>query len=169
LVPSNPIELATHSQPIGCVGDLRDDRSFRKETLLCGRLRLTLLLDEISGQLREVILPIEVPPRLTIESVREAATTLSSYRLRENVDPSAAAFAIALARIPEGETRTYGDLARLLGSSPRGIGSRCASNRLLLRIPCHRVVSSNGLGGYRSGFAWKRTLLQLEAGREAGR
>jgi methylated-DNA-[protein]-cysteine S-methyltransferase len=151
------------------VGDLRDDRSFRKETLLCGRLRLTLLLDEISGQLREVILPIEVPPRLTIESVREAATTLSSYRLRENVDPSAAAFAIALARIPEGETRTYGDLARLLGSSPRGIGSRCASNRLLLRIPCHRVVSSNGLGGYRSGFAWKRTLLQLEAGREAGR
>ncbi len=169
MVPSNPIELATHSQPIGSVGDLRDDRSFRKETLLCGTLRLTLLLDEISGQLREVILPIEVPPRLTLESVREAATTLSSYRLRENVDPSAAAFAIALARIPEGETRTYGNLARLLGSSPRGIGSRCASNRLLLRIPCHRVVSSNGLGGYRSGVTWKRTLLQLEAGREAGR
>lgn len=163
------MKLATHSQPTGAVSDPSDDRSFRKETLLCGRLRLTLLLDEISGQLREVILPIEVPRGLTLESVREAAATLSSYRLRENPDPSAAAFAIALARIPEGETRTYGDLARLLGSSPRGIGSRCASNRLLLRTPCHRVVSSNGLGGYRSGVAWKRTLLQLEAGREAGR
>ena len=163
------MKLATHSQRTGAVSDRNDDCFFHKETLLCGRLRLTLLLDEISGQLREVILPIGVPRGLTLESVREAAATLSSYRLRENLEPSAAAFAIALARIPEGETRTYGELARSLRSSPRGIGSRCASNRLLLRIPCHRVVSSNGLGGYRSGVTWKRTLLQLEAGREAGR
>ena len=163
------MKLATHSQPTGAVIDREDDRSFRKETMLCGRLRLTLLFDEISGQLREVILPIEVPRGLTLESVREAADTLSSYRIEKNPDQSAAAFTTALGCISEGETRTYGELARSLRSSPRGIGSRCASNRLLLRIPCHRVVSSNGLGGYRSGVVWKRTLLQLEAGRDTGR
>ena len=155
----------THNWPASAMSDLGDERSFRQETLLCGRLSLTLLLDDISGQLMEVILPIEVPRGLTLESVREAAARLSSYRLRESLDPRAASFAIALGCIPEGETRTYGDLARSLGSSPRGIGSRCASNRLLLRIPCHRVVSRNGLGGYRSGVMWKKTLLQLEAGR----
>ena len=155
----------THNWPASAMSDLGDERSFRQETVLCGRLSLTLLLDDISGQLMEVILPIEVPRGLTLESVREAAARLSSYRLRENLDPRAGSFAIALGCIPEGETRTYGDLARSLGSSPRGIGSRCASNRLLLRIPCHRVVSRYGLGGYRSGVMWKKTLLQLEAGR----
>ena len=161
------MKRAPHSHTTGAVSVLRDDFSLRRETLLCGRLCLTLLLDEIRGELKEVILPVEIPRGLTLESVREAAATLSSYRLRENPDQSASAFAIALGRIPEGETRTYGDLARSLKSSPRGIGSRCASNRLLLRIPCHRVVSHNGLGGYRSGVLWKRTLLQLEAGRGA--
>jgi O-6-methylguanine DNA methyltransferase len=161
----DPMKPAAHSRPSGAMSDLGGELSLRRETLLCGNLRLTLLLDDISGLLREVILPIEVPRGLTLESVQEAAAILSSYRLRENLDPQAAAFAIALGCIPEGETRTYGDLARSLGSSPRGIGSRCASNRLLLRIPCHRVVSSNGLGGYRCGVMWKKTLLQLEAGR----
>lgn len=149
--------------------DLRHGRSCRRETLLCGKLHLTLVFDDISGHLSEVILPIEVPNGLRPEALREATATLSTYPLRENPDPGATRFAIALGRIPEGETRTYGALARSLGSSPRGIASRCASNRLLLRIPCHRVVSNHGLGGYRSGVAWKSILLQLEAERTVER
>ncbi len=54
----------------------------------------------------------------------------------------------AMLRIPLGETRTYGDLARDLGSSPRAVGGACGRNPLPLVIPCHRVVAKTGLGGF---------------------
>jgi methylated-DNA-[protein]-cysteine S-methyltransferase len=53
-----------------------------------------------------------------------------------------------LCRIPVGETRTYADLAAELGSSPRAIGGACRNNPFPLLIPCHRVVSKSGFGGY---------------------
>jgi len=69
----------------------------------------------------------------------------------------------ALRRIPAGETRSYGDLARALGTGPRAVASACASNRLALAIPCHRVVRSSGdLGGYRWGLSRKAALLRRE-------
>jgi methylated-DNA-[protein]-cysteine S-methyltransferase len=61
-----------------------------------------------------------------------------------------------IARIPARETRTYGDLARALGSSPRAVGGACGSNPVPLIVPCHRVLSAGGgLGGFmhsRAGF-----------------
>jgi methylated-DNA-[protein]-cysteine S-methyltransferase len=54
----------------------------------------------------------------------------------------------ALERIPFGQTRTYGEVARDLGTSPRAVGGACARNRLPLVIPCHRVVAKQGLGGF---------------------
>lgn len=54
----------------------------------------------------------------------------------------------ALRRIPAGTTVSYGDLAARLGSSARAIGGACRSNPISLVIPCHRVVSRNGLGGF---------------------
>ena len=55
----------------------------------------------------------------------------------------------ALPAIPVGESRTYGEMARQLGSAPRAIGGACAANRIALIIPCHRVVGSRGaLGGF---------------------
>ncbi|MDO9501564.1 methylated-DNA--[protein]-cysteine S-methyltransferase [Falsiroseomonas sp.] len=71
----------------------------------------------------------------------------------------------ALCDIPAGETRSYGDLARLLGSSARAIGQANGSNPIPILIPCHRVVASGGrLGGYSGGDgpATKRMLLDLE-------
>lgn len=70
----------------------------------------------------------------------------------------------ALLRIPYGETRTYGDLARRLGreGAARAIGAASGANPLPLLIPCHRVVAADGLGGYSSGPALKRRLLTLE-------
>ncbi len=73
----------------------------------------------------------------------------------------------ALAAIPRGETRTYGDIARLLRSAPRAVGQACGSNHFPLVIPCHRVVSATGLGGFAhhsSGYLIevKRWLLAHE-------
>jgi methylated-DNA-[protein]-cysteine S-methyltransferase len=73
----------------------------------------------------------------------------------------------ALLQIPVGETRTYGDLAKQLGSAPRAIGGACRRNPVPLLVPCHRVVAANGDGGFAGhtdGF-WmdaKRWLLAHE-------
>jgi len=53
-----------------------------------------------------------------------------------------------LRNIPVGETRTYGELAARLHSSPRAVGQACGSNPLPIVIPCHRVVGRQGLGGF---------------------
>ena len=53
-----------------------------------------------------------------------------------------------LSGIPLGETRSYGEVARALSSSPRAVGQACRRNPLPIIIPCHRVVARNGMGGY---------------------
>jgi methylated-DNA-[protein]-cysteine S-methyltransferase len=70
----------------------------------------------------------------------------------------------ALRRIPYGETRSYGDVARMVGSSPRAVGRANATNPICLIVPCHRVIGSDGsLTGYAFGERTKRRLLALEA------
>lgn len=54
----------------------------------------------------------------------------------------------AIAAIPKGEVRTYGELARALGSSARAVGQACGDNPLPVIVPCHRVVAKAGLGGF---------------------
>lgn len=71
----------------------------------------------------------------------------------------------ALRKIPPGETRTYGELARQLGRprAARAVAQACGANRLAVVIPCHRAVAANGsLGGYRWGVERKRALLERE-------
>jgi len=75
------------------------------------------------------------------------------------------ALAEALRAVPYGETVTYGELAALAGrpNAQRAAGTFCAGNRFPLVVPCHRVVSAGGLGGYGSlGGEYKRRLLELE-------
>ncbi len=71
----------------------------------------------------------------------------------------------ALCAIPYGQTRSYAELAMDLGSAPRAVGQANAANPIPIIIPCHRVVASNGLGGYSGGdgVSTKRALLELEA------
>ncbi|MSO95428.1 MAG: methylated-DNA--[protein]-cysteine S-methyltransferase [Thermoleophilia bacterium] len=74
-------------------------------------------------------------------------------------------FAEAARGIPWGEVVSYGELAALAGrpGAARAAGSFCADNRCSLIIPCHRVVSANGIGGYgAAGPDLKRRLLALE-------
>ena len=78
----------------------------------------------------------------------------------------------ALQQIPFGETRSYGEIAREIGS-PRGaraVATACANNRVAVIIPCHRVIRSGGaLGGYRWGLERKQSLLDRErSARERG-
>ena len=71
----------------------------------------------------------------------------------------------ALRQIPCGETRSYTEIARAIGapSAARAVASACASNRIALAIPCHRVVHRDGsLSGYRWGTARKAQLLKAE-------
>ncbi|HJP20254.1 MAG: methylated-DNA--[protein]-cysteine S-methyltransferase [Alphaproteobacteria bacterium] len=70
----------------------------------------------------------------------------------------------ALQAIPYGSVRTYGELALELGSAPRALGGACGANPIAILIPCHRVVSSQGLGGFSAegGVATKVALLRLE-------
>ena len=50
--------------------------------------------------------------------------------------------------IPAGETRSYGEVAKRLNSSPRAVGNACRANPVPIVIPCHRIVAKTGPGGY---------------------
>ncbi|HEY3519728.1 MAG TPA: methylated-DNA--[protein]-cysteine S-methyltransferase [Rhodanobacteraceae bacterium] len=76
----------------------------------------------------------------------------------------------ALTRIPAGETRSYGEIARAIGApkAARAVGRACGSNKLALIVPCHRVVREDGTpGGWRWGAARKQRLLERERGRRS--
>jgi len=74
----------------------------------------------------------------------------------------------ALAKIPVGESRTYGEIARALHTAPRAVGGACGGNPIALVVPCHRVVGSRGaLGGFMNAaqgnpLTIKRWLLAHE-------
>lgn len=71
----------------------------------------------------------------------------------------------ALREIPYGDTRSYSEVARAIGqpSAVRAVAHACATNRVALVVPCHRVVREGGaLGGYRWGLDRKRRLLRRE-------
>jgi methylated-DNA-[protein]-cysteine S-methyltransferase len=72
----------------------------------------------------------------------------------------------ALQDIPAGETRTYLDISRVAGGSPRSVGGANGANPIPILIPCHRVVATTGIGGYSGGegLPTKLALLNLERG-----
>jgi len=73
----------------------------------------------------------------------------------------------ALQEIPAGQTRTYAQVATAIGepTATRAVARACATNRVALAVPCHRVIRSDGsLAGYRWGLAVKTALLESERG-----
>ncbi len=70
-----------------------------------------------------------------------------------------------LVEIPYGETRTYAAVASQCDTAPVAVGTMCGQNPLPLFVPCHRVVGTNGSGGFSAagGVEQKRSLLQFEA------
>jgi len=113
--------------------------------------------------------PFEGVPECTPVSDRVRAYFAGDVRALDGVavDPDGTPFQrrvwAALRAIPPGETRTYGDLARQLGTHPRAVGSANGANPVCLAIPCHRVIGADGkLCGYAWGEDRKRWLLDHE-------
>jgi AraC family transcriptional regulator, regulatory protein of adaptative response / methylated-DNA-[protein]-cysteine methyltransferase len=104
-----------------------------------------------------------------LESVREGTDLVRSQANAERLDLRGTVFQLrvwqALRQIPRGETRSYSQLARELGdpNATRAVARACATNRVALLVPCHRVVGASGsLTGYRWGVERKRQILEAE-------
>ena len=70
-----------------------------------------------------------------------------------------------LKKIKFGKTKSYGQIAKKFKLSPRHVGKICAQNKIVLSIPCHRVIRSDGsMGGFssRGGISLKKKLLEFE-------
>jgi methylated-DNA-[protein]-cysteine S-methyltransferase len=70
----------------------------------------------------------------------------------------------AMAAIPFGETRTYGQIAREVGAAPQAVGQACGANPMPILIPCHRVTGTDWFGGFSApgGVETKAALLRHE-------
>ena len=116
----------------------------------------------------ELVRTTDARDRLVDSVVAHVEGTTSGDELPLDVRATAFQWQVwrALQRIPEGATRTYREIARELGqpSAARAVARACASNRVAVLIPCHRVVRGDGgLGGYRWGVARKAALLARES------
>ena len=70
-----------------------------------------------------------------------------------------------LIKIPYGKTKSYGEIAKIVKTSPRYVGNVCGQNNHILIVPCHRVIRTDGsLGGFSSsgGLSLKKRLLNME-------
>ncbi|NRG17269.1 methylated-DNA--[protein]-cysteine S-methyltransferase [Rhizobiales bacterium] len=144
--------VAAVETPVGCLGIVEEDGAIVELTWdAVDEGERTPLLDEavrqlnayFAGELTEFDLPLK--PR--------------------GNEFQQAVFQRMLA-IPYGETRTYGELAKELDTYGQPIGQACGMNPIPVIIPCHRVLSANGIGGYsgRGGVEMKIALLRQEGG-----
>jgi len=70
--------------------------------------------------------------------------------------------------IPYGQVATYGQIAKAIGrpNAQRAVGQALGKNPVSIVVPCHRVVATDGLGGFTGGLHWKKKLLRLEGSLE---
>ncbi len=132
--------------------------------ITAGPLSVTAQLDD-SGRLVAVDIPKKVPDGLESKHLAAILEQLGEFQI---VFPDCGPFVRKtwerMRKIPWGKANTYGELAAALGSpgASRAVGQACARNKLLLIVPCHRVLAASGLGGFACGLEWKSALLALE-------
>ena len=149
LVPSPVGELLIAGSPEGlqCIGFPTGDKARGAEP---GWQRRDEMFVDAAQQLAEYF---------------EGKRRVFDLPLRPQVTPFQAEVHDVLRRIPYGETRSYGDIAREIGRPRafRAVGAANGGNPLPIVVPCHRVVGTNGtLTGFGGGLATKRHLLDLE-------
>lgn len=123
-------------------------RKLQGRAVLPGRTAIT---DQIENELSSYFAG-------TLENFETPLSTSGTAFQRQTWD--------ALQTIPQGQTRSYAQLAEMIGKpkAVRAVASANANNGLALIIPCHRVIAKNGgLGGYAGGLSRKQQLLDLEA------
>lgn len=134
-----------------------------------------LTVTEIDGAITGIDFQSGYENKQTSELIEKTFAQLDDYfagRLNEfnlPLAPDGTAFQLsvwnALRKIPYGETRTYKEIAEAIGNpkSVRAVGMANNRNPIVIIIPCHRVIGSNGkLVGYRGGLDVKEKLLELE-------
>ncbi|MYM37618.1 methylated-DNA--[protein]-cysteine S-methyltransferase [Duganella sp. FT50W] len=129
-----------------------------------------------------------LPPQFELQAAQDAAAELAVYQVGQYCADADFSFTLplkragtafqqqvwdALASIPRGSTRTYGELAKHLGSAPRAVGQACGANGFPVVVPCHRVTAASGLGGFSNSddpngylLGIKRWLLAHEGSKE---
>jgi methylated-DNA-[protein]-cysteine S-methyltransferase len=151
-----------------------------KETWVAASSRGVVLI-HLSGGRKRVLRSLAargfVPggPRAWVSpAIRQIREYYSGRRRRfsfricvDDLAPFTSRVIACLRKVPYGRTVTYGELARRAGSprASRAVGNAMASNDLPLIIPCHRVLATQGLGGFGGGLRLKRDLLRLEGAR----
>ncbi|WP_309127506.1 methylated-DNA--[protein]-cysteine S-methyltransferase [Microbacterium sp.] len=153
--------FATVRTPVGVIGVAGDGEAITRVTWPSGRLSVDAepadpLLGEALAQLRAYF-----AGRLTVFDM--------PIDLGTQGEASRAVLNALHATVAHGETVTYGELARRSGTTvpARAIGSIMGANPIPIIVPCHRVVASDGLGGYSGGppgegLLTKRWLLEHE-------
>ncbi len=129
-----------------------------------------------------------LPPHFEAKAPQDAAAELVAYQVGKYCEDADFQFTLPLKRngtefqqkvwdelcaIPRGSTRTYGELARHLGSAARAVGQACGANWFPVVVPCHRVTAATGLGGFSNSddpngylLGIKRWLLAHEGSSE---
>ncbi len=140
-----------------------------------------------AGQVRELVY---LPPHFSEKDASDATAELAAGQVARYLADPDFAFSLplaevgsayqrrvweAIAGIARGSVRTYGQVAKHIGSAPRAVGQACGANWFPLVIPCHRVTAAGGLGGFsnqddENGFhlSVKRWLLTHEGAALAG-
>jgi methylated-DNA-[protein]-cysteine S-methyltransferase len=121
-----------------------------------GQLKLTAEDDTLTGI--EFLLERETPRKPASALLRETQAQLEAYfknphhvfDLPMKLDGTVFQQHVwqALCDIPAGSPLTYGQLAKKLGTAPRAVGGACGANPIPVIVPCHRVVSASGIGGF---------------------
>jgi AraC family transcriptional regulator, regulatory protein of adaptative response / methylated-DNA-[protein]-cysteine methyltransferase len=158
------IAYCSFSSPLGTVLLAATDKGLCSVKLGDDTARLRrLLADEFSeAEIREKALPLF---EQKIRAFIEGDSTLAQLPLDVRGTVFQRRVWDELRRIPRGETRTYGEIARAIGApaAVRAVGSACGANPVALVVPCHRAVRTDGgLGGYAWGMRRKKKLLALE-------
>jgi O-6-methylguanine DNA methyltransferase len=114
------------------------------------------------------VIRADAPEEMTREVREYAEGQRRAFELPldlSRVKPFQRAVLTAIQKIPFGETRSYGWVARAIGKprASRAVGQALGANPIPIIIPCHRIIASDGsLGGYGGGLPLKRKLLTLE-------
>lgn len=104
--------------------------------------------------------------RAQLKAYFEGTLQVFDLPLKPKGDAFQLAVCEAMLAIPYGETTTYGDIANRLDTYGLPVGKACGGNSIPIIIPCHRVLASDGIGGYSGdgGVERKIELLKLEGG-----
>lgn len=125
------------SAPFGMIGIRCDDNYLISIDFLSWDAAPQSAIDEFSARVCAQLLAYFANP-----------DTPFSIPLRYAATPHQQKVWNAMLAIPPGETRSYGELAKQLHSSAQAVGQACGANPLPIIIPCHRIVSKAGLGGF---------------------